>query len=669
MKVNKYLFISLIILVLQIPAMSQTVTVQKLLSEMTDLKSLSERPVPWFKQSQASSYDRESHKGGESWFANSDVGQYVRTETTDGRKQHVLADLTGPGAISRFWSANPDKVNVVRFYFDGEKQARLMVPLNELFTGRHPLFGPEFSYVGGTGGNLYFPIPYSKSLKITIEDSTGTLRLYYEIGYRTYEKSASVESFDPALSKTWQEAKIRAGQALTQPEGIVPPAAASWQTQTLTIPPGESRSLPAIKGEMAVFSLSARVDKTQESLIWTDPQRAHVALRYLLLNISFDNEAGIRTPLGDFFGSGPGINPYENLFFSVSPTGWMTSRLIMPFKTSMQTEIYNAGSLPYTVEFIIGSGPSRFTDRSYHLHAQWSTLTRESWPPFDVQFLNTTGEGKVIGTVYQVSNPSYVWWGEGDQKIFIDGEAFPSSFGTGTEDDYGFAYGYNGLFTYPYHAQTRVDGPASGGHISLNRWYVLDALPYRTSIRFDQEIWHWMPCKPVWSHIIYWYSRPGTPGPQEVDRQSLMPMDMGIRENMSELIEGEDLTFETTAGTASNQRLANCSGARHLVWKNANPGDRIRIHFDAPASGQYQIMVNLCMSPDYGKYRFMVNDQESDQVVDAWSAKLFWMQPVLGRFQLKKGDNVMEVKLSEPNSEAKPGNLLGLDYILLTREY
>ncbi|MCK7490869.1 MAG: hypothetical protein MZW92_03060 [Comamonadaceae bacterium] len=54
---------------------------------MVDLENLAMRPDPFFKQAQASSYDRDSHKGGESWFANRDVGQYVRTETTaDGRK-------------------------------------------------------------------------------------------------------------------------------------------------------------------------------------------------------------------------------------------------------------------------------------------------------------------------------------------------------------------------------------------------------------------------------------------------------------------------------------------------------------------------------------------------------------------------------------------------------
>ena len=37
-------------------------------------------------------------------------------------------------------------------------------------------------------------------------------------------------------------------------------------------------------------------------------------------------------------------------------------------------------------------------------------------------------------------NPVEAWWGEGDEKVFVDGEKFPSHFGTGTEDYYGYAW-------------------------------------------------------------------------------------------------------------------------------------------------------------------------------------------------------------------------------------
>ena len=151
-------------------AAAQTIDVRSLLKEMVDFENLAERPEPFFKEAMASSYSRESHKGGDAWFDNDDVGQYVRTETNDGRKEHVLADLKGPGTITRFWSANPMKENITRFYFDGETQPRLAVPLAELFTGRTAPFGPDFSYISGTGGNLYYPLPYATSLKITIEE-------------------------------------------------------------------------------------------------------------------------------------------------------------------------------------------------------------------------------------------------------------------------------------------------------------------------------------------------------------------------------------------------------------------------------------------------------------------------------------------------------------------
>jgi len=649
-------------------AAAESINVRSLLQEMVDFENLAQRPEPFFKQATASSYDRKSHEGGDAWFANYDVGQYVRTETNEGRKEHVLADLKGPGAISRFWSANPRNMNVTRFYFDGETQPRIEVPLAALFNGKTEPFGQDFSYISATGGNLSSPIPYGSSLKITIEEKDRPLRLYYEIGYRTYPVGTTVETFDPRKADAWEDVQIQVAHALHRPESATAPKGAQWISQRLTIPPGQTGSLPEIRGRKAVYSWSARVLDTKESQQWDDPERAHNAYRFLILGISFDGEESIATPLGDFFGSGPGVNPYENLFFTVDESGWMTSRLLMPFKKSMNLSLTNAGKVPYTVEINLCVRAHAFTKRSYHLRAQWGTVTRQSWPPFDTNFLDTTGEGKVIGSVYQLANTVLIWWGEGDQKISIDGEPFPSTFGTGTEDDYGYAYGNNRPFTRPYHAQTRVDGPASGGHISLNRWYVLDALPYRRAIRFDQEIWHWMPCQPTWAHVVYWYAKPGTPGPVAIDRQALAPVDLGIRENMLEPFEGEVLAFETAGGAAEKQRLANCSRAEHLVWHDTKPGDRLTVHFKVPRAGRYSVELNLCMSPDYGRQKFFINGVAADQVIDCYSPKLYWLHPKLGVFDMKEGDNTLEVEALAPNPEASSKSLFGLDYIFLIRQ-
>lgn len=643
------------------------VDVPRLLGEMADFEVLAARPDPFFETASASTYSRESRKGGEAWFDNRDVGQYVRTETTNGRTEQVLADLAGPGAVARFWSANPTRKNVARFYFDGETAPRLELPLENLFLGRAP-FGPEFSYVSGTGGNLYFPLPYAKSLKITVEESTPPLRLYYEIAYRTYEPGTRVVGFDPRSAASWEEARRRAASALTHPQPAASPKGAVRLKEALTIRPGETAAFPGIEGEKAVYAFSARVLDTRESDDWKDPARAHNALRSLILSVDFDGERSIDIPLGDFFGSAPGVNPYENLFFTVEDTGRMTSRLLMPFKSSMTLSLANAGSVPYTVEIELLVGPRRFPDRGWHLRAQWGSLTRESWPPFDLTVLDTSGEGKVIGTVYEVANPSLIWWGEGDQKIFVDGEAFPSTFGTGTEDDYGYAYGDNRPFTRPYHAQTRVDGPASGGHISLNRWYVLDALPFRTAMRFDQEIWHWMPCTCAWNNVIYWYAPPGAPGPRPANRAALAPVDLGIRSRQLDPIEGEALAHEETSGTAGKERLANCSGAEHLVWRGARKGGRMKVRFEVPEDGRYAIELNLCMSPDYGRHKLSIDGRTAAGDVDGYSPRLYWQRPKLGVFDLKRGAHVLTVEALDPNPAARPGNVFGLDFIFIVRQ-
>jgi hypothetical protein len=647
----------------------EAIGVKSLLKEMVDFENLARRPEPFFTEATASSYDRESHKGGEAWFANGDVGQYVRSETNGGRREQVLADLKGPGTITRFWSANPGTRAVTRFYFDGETRPRFQLPLARLFNAKTPPFGAEFSYISGSGGNLYFPLPYARSLKITIEEKKDQpVGLYYEIGYRTYAAGTVVETFDPKRASDWSEAQAQVAAALASPKPAAAPDGAEWLTHRLTIQPGQTQSLPDVLGEKAVYEWSAQVLDTRESLEWTDPLRAHNAYRFLLLDVRFDGERSILTPLGDFFGSAPGVNPYENLFFTVNKDRRMSSRLLMPFQKSMRLSLTNAGKTPYTVEVKLRVGPHAFTDRGYHLRAQWGWLTRETWPFFDTNFLKTSGEGKVIGTVYEIANPVLIWWGEGDQKVLVDGEAFPSTFGTGTEDDYGYAYGHNGTFTRPYHAQTRVDGPASGGHISLNRWYVLDALPYRKGIQFDEEIWHWMPCKPTWAHVIYWYAKPGSPGPQEIDGKGLAPPDLGIRANMLDPIEGEDLKHEETGGKAERQRLANCSRAEHLVWHDAKPGDRLTLHFAVPKAGRYSVELNLCMAPDYGRQKLSINGSAASQPIDEYSPKLYWRHPKLGVFDLNEGDNTLAVEALKPNPQAKPGALFGLDYIFLIRQ-
>ena len=165
----------------------------------------------------------------------------------------------GPGTITRFWSANPSSRAVTRFYFDGETRPRFELPLAELFTGRTPPFDPVFSYISGTGGNLYFPLPYANSLKITIEekDRTGRPLLRNRISHlRGRNRRRDVRS------KSGRQLGGRANpnrtSAFTARNRLRRPATPNGSRYRLTIQPGETQSVPEVLGEKAVFQWSAR---------------------------------------------------------------------------------------------------------------------------------------------------------------------------------------------------------------------------------------------------------------------------------------------------------------------------------------------------------------------------------------------------------------------------
>ena len=85
------------------------------------------------------------------------------------------------------------------------------------------------------------------------------------------------------------------------------------------------------------------------------------------------------------------------------------------------------------------------------------------------------------------------WWGEGDEKFYVDGEKFPSTFGTGTEDWVGYAWSAepafplfdSGFASQPF---TPIDG---NGHTIISRFHVSDNIPFQKS--FPQLVMLFMP--------------------------------------------------------------------------------------------------------------------------------------------------------------------------------
>ena len=105
--------------------------------------------------------------------------------------------------------------------------------------------------------------------------------------------------------------------------------------------------------------------------------------------------------------------------------------------------------------------------------------------------------------------PGAAWWGEGDEKIYVDGESFPSLFGTGTEDYFGYAWSTPERFEHAYHAQTR------GGRQRLRRPVVDEPIshprpdPVHARAAFRSGDLALDETTVAVDATVYWYARPG----------------------------------------------------------------------------------------------------------------------------------------------------------------
>lgn len=83
-----------------------------LLTQMLDRSRIAEFPEPAFVCKQASSYNRKSQQPGTpDWFATGDYSQFIRSEKVGDRREWVMLDVEGPGAIVRWW--------ITQYKYDG----------------------------------------------------------------------------------------------------------------------------------------------------------------------------------------------------------------------------------------------------------------------------------------------------------------------------------------------------------------------------------------------------------------------------------------------------------------------------------------------------------------------------------------------------------------------
>jgi hypothetical protein len=182
----------------------------------------------------------------------------------------------------------------------------------------------------------------------------------------------------------------------------------------------------------------------------------------------------------------------------------------MPFRENCQILFVNYGKDNIGLEGFAGLSQYRWSNKSMYFGAAWHEYhhiqsRNDNGAPFDLNFVKITAKGVYVGDQVTLFNNTWHWWGEGDEKIFVDGEAFPSSFGTGSEDYYGYSFARPEPFSHPFLSQPEGKGNTDWG-ITVNlRLRSLDAIPFQESINSNIELWHWKNVRLNFALASFWY--------------------------------------------------------------------------------------------------------------------------------------------------------------------
>jgi hypothetical protein len=684
---NTFLIVLLFIAGLSISA--QTVTTGSLLEELIDREALVRFPSPGYTLKQFSSYDRASVGPNiDGWFGNEDNNQFLRIETNMGRREYVLFDAQGPGAVVRFWAtvAGYSKQMYLRIYIDGKSipaiQGELLSILGNGGLVAAPLAASVASSTGKEqrGYNFYLPVPYAQSCKITVECENTLVSppngevLYYNINYRTYPAGTNVLSFSQTDISTYKNTLSNVVTALRNYDRQMPANTLAEQCNNLTLATGQRASLQ--------FSGSKAIRQIQIKLSAADfPQ----ALRSTVLSVSFDGEQRVWAPVGDFFGTGYLLSPYKSWYSEVSAGGTMTSYWLMPFAEQCTVNLENLGAENVQVEIFEALSVDRAWDatRDMYFGAGWyekynmPTLD-ETGNHFDLNLVTLTGKGKLVGNGVTLFNTAAAWWGEGDEKIYVDNETFPSCFGTGSEDYYGYAWCLPAKFYHPFIAQPNGSGNLKPGYSVNLRYYSLDAIPFFSKLQFDMEMWHWTYTRMNYAPITYFYMQSGSSNlganTEMAQKKVITDRNQLINNIVNEqgVVEFENMPDTRSGG--NNQSQYDSFGLQwgercQSWWRDATRNDWIEYSFVSAIEGTFPLEINITKANDYARFDVYFNDVKCTSV-DAYSPFITTAWISLGEKQVRKGENRIKIVLTGRNP-ASVGNvyMVGFDRLQIHNYY
>jgi len=651
----------------------------EILERTWNLKYLSILPAKGESAAQFSSWDPESDYNESTgqfvnWDANKDGARYIREE--NGGK--VIAEMDGPGYISRIWLSDRGELESgrtrIEIYIDGKRV------INETALYFFKMFdsGNALSiYASGGGWNSFVPITYNESCKVIVYDYPLG---YHQVSYNTLAEGTTVESFKWPLSsenlKALNEAKKKLGANL----GNHPYVESADETfkGDITVEKGSEACFFSDSKDNAIVSLKIRVPQ--------DKRDDAEFIDNLVISAIWDggSEPDICAPLGDFFGSAYACIPYKSAAIGCNDDGWFYSYWYMPYEKGAQLFITNKNEEDCLIEFEVETElldqPSEILMRYRAVYNRNKSIDKkqDNWP--DSLVIDLDGTGRYLGFSLRVtkysgatdprSTPGGAWWGEGDEKFYIDGNK-ECWIGTGTEDYFGYCWGSTDLFTSSYIGQNLCSAGISNGYgnRSLYRTQIIDAIPFHQSFEGYLEKYY-SDEYVAFGSVSRWYSR--ADDRYSVDKSALEGWEyVANGAPVSDYYEGEDLIIKEYSGadlSIQGNLGPTWTNGTHLWFTPKDTGAYFEFYINVPSDGKYKLVVQNTIAFDYGKIQFSIDGVKIDRIYDCYSPNAGVMgEKALANVTMKSGVHVIRVEVVGKN-KLSSGYYAGIDYLRVLPE-
>jgi hypothetical protein len=308
------------------------------------------------------------------------------------------------------------------------------------------------------------------------------------------------------------------------------------------IAPDERRTLFDVKGAGIITHIWITIAPPPPALSRND----------IVLRMFWDgnSEPSVEAPLGPFFGQGwDEAYNYVSLPLSANPVEGraLVSYFQMPFADGARIEIENqsdqkVNAFYYYVDYEelpkLPAHMGRFhawynhqlTEADEQGENEWFTLGPPGKNPGGERnylIADIRGTGHFVGVNYFIHSPTPIWYGEGDDMIYIDDSPLPSLNGTGTEDYFNTSWCPKEKLSHPYFGYARVNGETGWlGRTHLYRFHITDPIRFNKSLKFTIEHGHNNVLTLDLASVAYWYQDTAAGVKPIPDRASRKPMPM-----------------------------------------------------------------------------------------------------------------------------------------------